>query len=206
MEYYSLIKNDTLSHHGIKDMSWGHRRAEWYPIDKYEAHLRRMGYSDRVIKKKMHKAEKGEAKYQKQLAKTRAKNLIKAQKARKANINTKNEENQNKKTKEELIKSGDIKEINKNAQDYTNEEINEAIKRHNTVKNLSDEVSKSYPQAENAVQKFMKDVGGETLKTVAKNTAVSVSYMLAKKAVEKTLTKMGKEDMYKNIEWKKLNK
>ena len=52
----------------------------------------------------------------------------------------------------------------------------------------------------------MKDVGGETLKTVAKNTAVSVSYMLAKKAVEKTLTKMGKEDMYKNIEWKKLNK
>ena len=199
MEYYSLIKNDTLSHHGIKDMSWGHRRAEWYPIDKYEAHLRRMGYSDRVIKKKMHKAEKGEAKYQKQLAKTRAKNLIKAREA-------KNEENQNKKTKEELIKSGDIKEINKNAQDYTNEEINEAIKRHNTVKNLSDEVSKSYPQAENAVQKFMKDVGGETLKTVAKNTAVSVSYMLAKKAVEKTLTKMGKEDMYKNIEWKKLNK
>ena len=199
MEYYSLIKNDTLSHHGIKDMSWGHRRAEWYPIDKYEAHLRRMGYSDRVIKKKMHKAEKGEAKYQKQLAKTRAKNLIKAREA-------KNEENQNKKTKEELIKSGDIKEINKNAQDYTNEEINEAIKRHNTVKNLSDEVSKSYPQAEKTVQKFMKDVGGETLKTVAKNTAVSVSYMLAKKAVEKTLTKMGKEDMYKNIEWKKLNK
>ena len=206
MEYYSLIKNNTLSHHGIKGMSWGNRRAEWYPIDKYEAHLRSMGYSDRVIKKKMHKAEKGEAKYQKQLAKTRAKNLIKAQEARKANINTKNEENQNKKTKEELIKSGDIKEINKNAQDYTNEEINEAIKRHNTVKNLSDEVSKSYPQAEKTVQKFMKDVGGETLKTVAKNTAVSVSYMLAKKAVEKTLTKMGKEDMYKNIEWKKLNK
>ncbi len=115
-------------------------------------------------------------------------------------------ENQNKKTKEELIKSGDIKEINKNVQDYTNEEINEAMKRHNTVKNLSDEVSKFYPQAEKTVQNFMKDVGGETLKTVAKNTAVSVGYMLAKKAVEKTLTKMGKEDIYKNIEWKKLNK
>ena len=63
MEYYSLIKNNTLSHHGIKGMSWGNRRAEWYPIDKYEAHLRSMGYSDRVIKKKMRKAEKGEAKY-----------------------------------------------------------------------------------------------------------------------------------------------
>ena len=82
MEYYSLIKNDTLSHHGIKDMSWGHRRAEWYPIDKYEAHLRRMGYSDRVIKKKMHKAEKSEAKYQKQLAKTRAKNYAKAKRSK----------------------------------------------------------------------------------------------------------------------------
>lgn len=206
MEYYSLIKNNTLSHHGIKDMSWGIRRAEWYPIDKYREHLKNLGYDEKTINKKMKKAERGEAKYKKQVAKTRAKNLIKAQETRKANINAKNEENQNKKTKEELIKSGDIKEINKNVQDYTNEEINKAITRHNTVKNLSDEVSKSYPQAEKAVQKFMKDVGEETLKTVAKNTAVSVGYMLAKKAVEKTLTKMGKEDIYKNIEWKKLNK
>ena len=187
-------------------MSWGIRRAEWYPIDKYREHLKNLGYDEKTINKKMKKAERGEAKYKKQVAKARTKNLIKARETRKANINTKNEENQNKKTKEELIKSGDIKEINKNAQDYTNEEINEAIKRHNTVKNLSDEVSKSYPQAEKAVQKFMKDVGEETLKTVAKNTAVSVGYMLAKKAVEKTLTKMGKEDIYKNIEWKKLNK
>ena len=187
-------------------MSWGVRRAEWYPIEKYREHLKNLGYDEKTINKKMKKAERGEAKYKKQVAKTRAKNLTKAQEARKANINAKNEENQNKKTKEELIKSGDIKEINKNVQDYTNEEINEAMTRHNTVKNLSNEVSKSYPQAEKTVQKFMKDVGEETLKTVAKNTAVSVGYMLAKKAVEKTLTKMGKEDAYKNIEWKKLNK
>lgn len=199
-------KINTLSHSGVLGQKWGVRRAEWYPIDKYREHLKNLGYDEKTINKKMKKAERGEAKYKKQVAKEREKNLIKAQEARKANIKTKNEENQNKKTKEELIKSGDIKEINKNAQDYTNEEINEAIKRHNTVKNLSDEVSKSYPQAEKTVQKFMKDVGEETLKTVAKNTAVSVGYMLAKKAVEKTLTKMGKEDIYKNIEWKKLNK
>ena len=199
-------KINTLSHSGVLGQKWGVRRAEWYPIDKYREHLKNLGYDEKTINKKMKKAERGEAKYKKQVAKEREKNLIKAQEARKANIKTKNEENQNKKTKEELIKSGDIKEINKNAQDYTNEEINEAIKRHNTVKNLSDEVSKSYPQAEKTVQKFMKDVGEETLKTVAKNTAVSVGYMLAKKAVEKTLTNMGKEDIYKNIEWKKLNK
>lgn len=199
-------KINTLSHSGVLGQKWGIRRAEWYPIDKYREHLKNLGYDEKTINKKMKKAEKGEAKYKKQVAKTRAKNLIKARETKKANINAKNEENQNKKTKEELIKSGDIKEINKNVQDYTNEEINEAMTRHNTVKNLSNEVSKSYPQAEKTVQKFMKDVGEETLKTVAKNTAVSVGYMLAKKAVEKTLTKMGKEDAYKNIEWKKLNK
>ena len=202
----SSYKINTLSHSGVLGQKWGIRRAEWYPIDKYAEHLKNLGYDEKTINKKMKKAERGEAKYKKQVAKTRAKNLIKAQEARKSNINTKNEENQNKKTKEELIKSGDIKEINKNVQDYTNEEINEAMARHNTVKNLSNEVSKSYPQAENAVQKFMKDVGGETLKTVAKDTAVSIGYMLAKKAVKKTLTKMGKEDIYKIIEWKKLNK
>ena len=199
-------KINTLSHSGVLGQKWGIRRAEWYPIDKYREHLKNLGYDEKTINKKMKKAEKGEAKYKKQVAKTRAKNLIKARETKKANINAKNEENQNKKTKEELIKSGDIKEINKNVQDYTNEEIDAAMKRHDTVKNLSNEVSKSYPQAEKTVQKFMKDVGEETLKTVAKNTAVSVGYMLAKKAVEKTLTKMGKEDAYKNIEWKKLNK
>ena len=198
----SSYKINTLSHSGIKGQKWGIRRAEWYPINKYRDHLKNLGYDEKTINKKMKKAEKGEAKYKKQVAK----NLIKAQENRKANINVKNEENQNKKTKEELIKSGDIKEINKNVQDYTNEEINEAITRHNTVKNLSNEVSKSYPQVEEAVQKFMKDVGGETLKTVAKDTTVSIGYMLAKKAVKKALTNMGKEYIYKNIEWKKLNK
>ena len=199
-------KINTLSHSGVLGQKWGIRRAEWYPIDKYREHLKNLGYDEKTINKKMKKAEKGEAKYKKQVAKTRAKNLIKAQETRKANINAKNEENQNKKTKEELIKSGDIKEINKNVQDYTNEEINEAITRYNTVKKLSNEVSKSYPQVEKAVQKFMKDVGGETLKTIAKDTTVSIGYMLAKKAVKKTLTNMGKENIYKNIEWKKLNK
>ena len=199
-------KINTLSHSGVLGQKWGIRRAEWYPIDKYREHLKNLGYDEKTINKKMKKAERGEAKYKKQVAKTRAKNLIKAREAKKANINVKNEENQNKKTKEELIKSGDIKEINKNVQDYTNEEINEAITRYNTVKKLSNEVSKSYPQVDKAVQKFMKDVGGETLKTIAKDTTVSIGYMLAKKAVKKILTNMGKENIYKNIEWKKLNK
>ena len=202
----SSYKINTLSHSGVIGQKWGVRRAEWYPIDKYREHLQNLGYDEKTINKKMKKAERGEAKYKKQVAKTKAKNLIKAREAKKANINVKNEENQNKKTKEELIKSGDIKEINKNVQDYTNEEINEAITRYNTVKKLSNEVSKSYPQVEKAVQKFMKDVGGETLKTITKDTTVSIGYMLAKKAVKKALTNMGKENIYKNIEWKKLNK
>lgn len=123
MEYYSLIKNNTLSHHGIKDMSWGHRRAEWYPIDKYEAHLRRMGYSDRVIKKKMRKAEKGEAKYQKQLAKTRAKNLAKAQRAKSYALKLKKE-------KEDIIKRGDIEKALERIDDFSNEELKIIVDRN----------------------------------------------------------------------------
>ena len=123
MEYYSLIKNNTLSHHGIKGMSWGHRRAEWYPIDKYEAHLRRMGYSDRDIKKKMRKAEKGEAKYQKQLAKTRAKNLAKAQRSKSYALKLKKE-------KEDIIKRGDIEKALERIDDFSNEELKIIVDRN----------------------------------------------------------------------------
>ena len=123
MEYYSLIKNNTLSHHGIKGMSWGNRRAEWYPIDKYEAHLRSMGYSERVIKKKMRKAEKGEAKYQKQLAKTRAKNLAKAQRSKSYALKLKKE-------KEDIIKRGDIEKALERIDDFSNEELKIIVDRN----------------------------------------------------------------------------
>ena len=123
MEYYSLIKNNTLSHHGIKGMSWGNRRAEWYPIDKYEAHLRSMGYSDRVIKKKMRKAEKGEAKYQKQLAKTRAKNLAKAKRSKSYALKLKKE-------KEDIIKRGDIEKALERIDDFSNEELKIIVDRN----------------------------------------------------------------------------
>ena len=130
MEYYSLIKNNTLSHHGIKDMSWGHRRAEWYPIDKYEAHLRRMGYSDRAIKKKMRKAEKGEAKYQKQLAKTRAKNLAKAQRSKSYALKLKKE-------KEDIIKRGDIEKALERIDDFSNEELKIIVDRNQAKINVA---------------------------------------------------------------------
>ena len=123
MEYYSLIKNNTLSHHGIKGMSWGNRRAEWYPIDKYEAHLRSMGYSERAIKKKMRKAEKGEAKYQKQLAKTRAKNLAKAKRSKSYALKLKKE-------KEDIIKRGDIEKALERIDDFSNEELKIIVDRN----------------------------------------------------------------------------
>lgn len=206
MSYYAINMTNSIEHSGVPGQKWGVRRAKWYPIEKYREHLQSLGYDEKTINRKMKKAEKGEEKYKKHVAKNRAKNLAKAQQTRKANLEAKNEEKQNTKSKEDLIKTGDIKEINKNAQNYTNEEINEAMTRHNTLKNLSNEVSRSYPKADNAVQKFMKEVGSETIKTVAKNTAVSVGYMAAKVAVEKVMKNAGKEDAYKKIEWKKLNK
>lgn len=130
MEYYSLIKNNTLSHHGIKGMSWGNRRAEWYPIDKYEAHLRSMGYSDRVIKKKMRKAEKGEAKYQNQLAKTRAKNLAKAQRSKSYALKLKKE-------KEDIIRRGDIEKALERIDDFSNEELKIIVDRNQAKINIA---------------------------------------------------------------------
>ena len=130
MEYYSLIKNNTLSHHGIKGMSWGNRRAEWYPIDKYEAHLRSMGYNERAIKKKMRKAEKGEAKYQKQLAKTRAKNLAKAQRSKSYALKLKKE-------KEDIIKRGDIEKALERIDDFSNEELKIIVDRNQAKINIA---------------------------------------------------------------------
>ena len=111
-------------------MSWGHRRAEWYPIDKYEAHLRRMGYSDRDIKKKMRKAEKGEAKYQKRLAKTRAKNLAKAQRAKSYDLKLKKE-------KEDIIKRGDIEKALERIDDFSNEELKIIVDRNQAKINVA---------------------------------------------------------------------
>lgn len=111
-------------------MSWGNRRAEWYPIDKYEAHLRNMGYSDRVIKKKMRKAEKGEAKYQKQLAKTRAKNLAKAQRSKSYALKLKKE-------KEDIIKRGDIEKALERIDDFSNEELKIIVDRNQAKINVA---------------------------------------------------------------------
>ena len=111
-------------------MSWGNRRAEWYPIDKYEAHLRSMGYSERAIKKKMRKAEKGEAKYQKQLAKTRAKNLAKAQRSKSYALKLKKE-------KEDIIKRGDIEKALERIDDFSNEELKIIVDRNQAKINVA---------------------------------------------------------------------
>ena len=160
MEYYSLIKNNTLSHHGIKGMSWGNRRAEWYPIDKYEAHLRSMGYSDRVIKKKMRKAEKGEAKYQKQLAKTRAKNLAKAQRSKSYALKLKKE-------KEDIIKRGDIEKALERIDDFSNEELKIIADRNQAKINIVKAKTNAMISKLSTVEEVVKKATSITSNSVA---------------------------------------
>ena len=160
MEYYSLIKNNTLSHHGIKGMSWGNRRAEWYPIDKYEAHLRNMGYSDRVIKKKMRKAEKGEAKYQKQLAKTRAKNLAKAQRSKSYALKLKKE-------KEDIIKRGDIEKALERIDDFSNEELRIIVDRNQAKINVAKAKTNAMISKLSTVEEVVKKATSITSNSVA---------------------------------------
>ena len=160
MEYYSLIKNNTLSHHGIKGMSWGNRRAEWYPIDKYEAHLRSMGYSDRVIKKKMRKAEKGEAKYQKQLAKTRVKNLAKAQRSKSYALKLKKE-------KEDIIKRGDIEKALERIDDFSNEELKIIVDRNQAKINVAKAKTNAMISKLSTVEEVVKKATSITSNSVA---------------------------------------
>ena len=40
MQYYAIVTEESLSHHGVKGQKWGERNAEWYPIDAYKKHLR----------------------------------------------------------------------------------------------------------------------------------------------------------------------
>lgn len=40
MQYYAIVMEESLSHHGVKGQKWGERNAEWYPIDAYKKHLR----------------------------------------------------------------------------------------------------------------------------------------------------------------------
>ena len=40
MQYYAIVTEKSLSHHGVKGQKWGERNAEWYPIDAYKKHLR----------------------------------------------------------------------------------------------------------------------------------------------------------------------
>ena len=160
MEYYSLIKNNTLSHHGIKGMSWGNRRAEWYPIDKYEAHLRSMGYSDRVIKKKMRKAEKGEAKYKKQLSKTRAKNLAKAQRSKSYALKLKKE-------KEDIIKRGDIEKALERIDDFSNEELKIIVDRNQAKINIAKAKTNAMISKLSTVEEVVKKATSITSNSVA---------------------------------------
>lgn len=143
-----------LAHHGVKDQTWGVRNGPPYPLDsnpreqkeKKEKAARRASLRERIsgyrkTKKKkaaLDKARKAKAAKkaaeEKRVADEERKRKDDEARAEKQRL----EEESTRAEKQRIIDSGDINLVLKNSSRLTNEEINAAINRINTLKSLED--------------------------------------------------------------------
>lgn len=153
--------DDVLAHHGILGQRWGQRNGPPYPLDSKVStgkRLKKEGSISRKRKKALKKARK-----------TRAKNL-------KFKTEQKAQEQQRQKTKEEILKTKDVKAMLNNVEIFTTNEINDMLNRISSEKRLQEEVAR---QAE-----ANKNFGRKLLDTAAKNTKEAAANM-ASQAIRK---------------------
>jgi len=181
MEYYAIVNSKSFEHYGTPGQKWGVRRAEWYPIEKYREHLQSMGYDERTINRKMRKAERGETKYRKQVAKNRAKSLAKAQEAKRIKNNAKGEVNEN-------LKEAVNKELHKGRYPYLSGEAHKkAIDAAAKVAKEKEEIIRKGDI--NAALKRIDEFSNEELRMVMdRDKAVTA---LAKAKTDKLASNMG---------------
>lgn len=114
---------DELAHHGVDGMSWGERNGPPYPLANINKKMARAEY-------KLKKAKERELK---KLQKAKEKRLKKLQKAAKKARATKKKQEEEQaallKKKQMLVKEGNLDKIRKNAELFTNEELEYILER-----------------------------------------------------------------------------
>lgn len=165
-EYASFkpeLDEDTLEHFGILGMHWGQRNGPPYPLSSKISTGKRLkgGSGSGSISRKRKKALK-------KARKTRAKNI-------KLKTLEKQKQQQIEKTKEEIIKSKDIKAMLNNADKFTSQEINDMLNRLDVEKRLRDKVVEADRANRSSAQKFKDMVKESTKKGLTSATKSLVS-------------------------------
>jgi len=143
MANYELV----LCHHGVKGQQWGERSAPWYPIDAYRDHLKKSGYSKESIDRIMGKVNSGSS--DRSIGRTVKKETKKLEKkhrkqreaatARLAKLREKKAvEKQQTDEKENAMKKGDLDYLQKNKDNFSNEEMKQLEDRYKANKQVDD--------------------------------------------------------------------
>lgn len=133
---------ESLYHHGVEGMSWGDRNGPPYPL----------GGVDKKVARAEYKAKKEKERRLKKLQKA-------AKKARKVKAKNAKQEAEILKKKQKLVKEGDLDKIRKNANLFTNEELQYVIERDNQKRSLGSKDERTADEKFELAMKRMAQIG-----------------------------------------------
>lgn len=135
-------QEDALYHHGVLGMSWGDKNGPPYPLGGINKKVARVEY----------KAKKEKERRLKKLQKA-------AKKARKIKAKNAKQEAEILKKKQKLVKEGDLDKIRKNANLFTNEELQYVIERDAQKRALGSRDERSADEKFELAMKRMAQIG-----------------------------------------------
>lgn len=148
---------DELEHHGVKDMSWGERNGPPYPLKGIDKKIARAQYrKEKERKKRLKKLQKA------------------AKKARKLKQKEERTQEQIRKKKQQLVKKGNMEEIRKNVDLFTNEELEYIIDRDNKKRLLKSNKERDTDEKMELFMKRFSQVSDMASKSQAVLTAVKM--------------------------------
>ena len=133
---------DELYHHGVEGMSWGDRNGPPYPL----------GGVDKKVARAEYKAKKEKERKLKKMQRA-------AKKARKIKAKNAKQEAEILKKKQKLVKEGDLDEIRKNANLFTNEELQYVIERDAQKRALGSKQERTADEKFELAMKRMAQIG-----------------------------------------------